>query len=87
MNTFEIPKELEEKIVNASSDEEVIRLFEEAGITVTPEQFNIGGDNADGSLDEAALDNVVGGSATYFIGYLIGRYVANRRHGGGGHRF
>ena len=86
MNNIQITKELEEKIVNAQSDEEVIALFAEAGITVTPDRFHLG--DADGELNEDALDHVSGGSAAYIVGWLIGRYLANRRcHGGGGHRF
>jgi len=77
--------ELEDKIVAAKSDEEVIQIFADAGITVTPEQMAALAEGTNGELSEDALDNVSGGALWYIGGKLIGRYFANGQ--GGGHRF
>lgn len=75
--------ELEGKIVAAKSDEEVIQIFADAGIAVTPEQMAAFAKEASDELSEESLDLVGGGSAWFVVRWLIGRYFGQ----GGGHRF
>ena len=79
-----LERELEAKVANAQSDEEVIRIFADAGIAVTLEQLNAEQNQADGELSEAALDIVSGGSVWYIVKKLWTRYKASRYTRGGG---
>ena len=78
--------ELEEKIANAGSDEEVLKIFSDAGYAVTQEQLEA--DGMGDELDEAMLDAVSGGSVINWIRRAIERYRARRNasnyNGGGG---
>lgn len=61
-----LEKELEEKIANAQSEEELLGILAEAGINTTLEELRAAV-TADGELDEAALDNVSGGGAFWSV--------------------
>lgn len=61
-----LEKELEEKIANAQSEEELLNILAEAGISTTLEELRAAV-SADGELDEAALDNVSGGGALWTV--------------------
>lgn len=79
-----LEKELELKIANAQSDEEVIQIFTDAGMAVTLEQLNVKQEQENDELSEGALDTVSGGSVWYVIKKLWTRYKASRYNGGGG---
>ena len=87
MNDF--ANELEEKIALATSDEEVLRIFADAGIQVTAEALNGGQQAEDGELSENSLDAVSGGSVFFIVKKIWERYQnsknssAKRRSGGG----
>ena len=53
--------ELEEKLSNAESEEEMIRILNEAGYSVTAEQLKAMAETAEGELSEDALETVAGG--------------------------
>lgn len=90
--------ELETKIANAQSDDEVLRLFAEAGYSVTREQLDM--ESNDDELGEDMLDMVSGGGVLSWIRRAINQYNAKKnasnyngggggfsRGGGGGHSF
>ena len=85
MEELQITPELEEKIRNSESLDEIVQLCTDAGIPVTKEQIEAGLKTAgDEELSETALDNVSGGglfSLSVIIGIIWGR---NRARGGGG---
>lgn len=87
---MEISKELEAKIQQADSVEDVVQVCAEAGIAVTKEQL-LAADLPEGELDENALDLVSGGVSVLggAVALLIwGIYKAGKGSGGGGgHRF
>lgn len=83
MQASNFEQELEAKIANAVSEEEVLTIFAEAGISVTAEQLNADMESTDGELSEDALDNVAGGSIWYIAKKIWNRYKANRYSGGG----
>jgi len=69
-----ISKELEEKIVNAESLDEIVALCAAEGIQVTKEQLEaeLAMRSKDGELDENDLDAVAGGSgALVALGVII----------------
>lgn len=55
--------ELEEKLHQATSEEDVIRILGDAGVDVSLEQLRETKNSVDGELDEEELDDVSGGSA------------------------
>ena len=71
-----LEKELEEKIANAQSEEELLGILAEAGINTTLEELRVAV-SADGELDEAALDNVSGGISFKSMARIV--YDALRR--------
>ena len=71
-----LEKELEEKIANAQSEEELLGILAEAGINTTLEELRAAA-TADGELDEAALDNVSGGISFKSMARIV--YDALRR--------
>lgn len=81
-----IIKDVEAKIANAQSDEEVLKIFADAGYPITREQLEA--ETADGELSEDMLDAVSGGSVMNWIRRAIDRYRARRNasnyNGGGG---
>lgn len=77
-----ITKELEAKIADARSDEEVIQIFADAGMTLTLEQLHA--QQEDGELSEATLEAVNGGSIWNIVNKLWVRYKASQYNGGGG---
>lgn len=80
-----LPPELEEKIDAAQSLDDVVRIYAEAGISVSKEQLEaISLSDAGDELSEGALDAVSGGSL-WLAWVLYQRYKS--RHSGGGHRF
>ena len=82
MNALE--KELEEKMAQAKSEEEVIQIFADAGIQVTIDQLNAVQTQEDGELNEEALAAVSGGSVWSIVNRLLNRYYASRYNAGGG---
>ena len=63
--------ELEEKLSNAESEEEMIRILNEAGYSVTAEQLKAMAETEDGELGEEALETVSGGLITGVIAKLV----------------
>lgn len=85
MENIQISPELEEKIRNAETVDEVIRACAEEGIQVTKEQLETGlMPESEGELIEDMLDNVSGGGIFSFVGRIISYYRANNYNGGGG---
>lgn len=78
-----ISKELEAKLQNAETLEDVQKVFAEEGIEVTMEQLEAELAKAkNGELDENALDNVAGGTILPVIiggGVALWWYLRNRR--------
>lgn len=61
METYELSEELRKKLEEADSLEEVVSIFNEAGIPVTKEQLERMGSAENEDLDECDLDAVSGG--------------------------
>lgn len=86
--------ELEEKLSNAESEEEMIRIINEAGYSVTAAQLKAMAETADGELSEDALETVAGGLAITLLAKLVHKYLkkytsstgssGGGRSGGGG---
>ena len=80
----DLEEKLEEKIAAAQSDEEVIKIFAEAGVYVTADQLNAPPAQEDGELSEDTLDTISGGGLYSLVKRLINLYNANRYTAGGG---
>lgn len=76
---MEISKELEGKIRQAETVEDVVRVCADAGIDVTKEQL-LAADMPEGELDETALDLVSGGSVLGAVAWLIWGFYKNSRN-------
>lgn len=77
--------ELEGKIVQAQSDEEVFGIFADAGIHVSKEQLQSLADDAEKELTEDALDMDSGGGKRWqVVRSLYNRYRASCGKGYGG---
>ena len=80
---MEISQELESKIRQAETLDDVVRICTDAGIDVTREQLQAA-DMPDGELDENALDLVSGGSVLGAVALMVWSIYKNRSSGGGG---
>ena len=76
-----LEKELEEKIANAQSEEELLKILTDAGIDISLEKLRAAV-SANGELDEAALDNVSGGGAIWSVIRNIFRPLGGPIRGG-----
>lgn len=85
MEDIQISQELEEKVRNAETVEEVVQACAEAGIQVTKEQLEAELlPETEGELSEDMLDNVSGGGIFSFVRRIISYYRASNYNGGGG---
>lgn len=85
MENTQISQELEEKIRNAETVEEVVQVCTEAGIQVTKEQLEAELlPQTEGELSEDMLDNVSGGGIFSLVRRIISYYRASNYNGGGG---
>lgn len=84
MENIQISAELESKIQNAESLEEVARICNEAGISVTKEQLeNEMTPVNDGELSEAMLGNVSGGGIVRMVYKIVSIFCGSRSNGNG----
>lgn len=82
MEELQISQELEEKIQQAETAEEVIQACAEAGIQVTKEQLEGNAlPEAESELSEDMLDTISGGG---IFSRIISYYRAKKYNGGGG---
>lgn len=72
---------LEEKITNAQSEEELLRVLADAGMPITSAQLHAAVETGNGEMTEDALEAVSGGC---ILPWLIIRAWYNRRSGHGG---
>lgn len=79
--------ELEEKLSNAESEEEMVRILNEAGYSVTAEQLKAMAETAEGELSEDALEAVGGGLAISMIARVFYKCFNTSRGGGGAGSF
>ena len=87
MEHNQISPELQAKISDAESLEDVVRICAEEGITVSKEQLEaLEASTADGELSEDALDSVAGGIMAGWIFWFWWRNRNRKRSGGGGGR-
>lgn len=68
---MELSEELKAKLEAVGSVEEAVALLNENGIDITEEELNAAMKDAEGELDETALDDVAGG-----FGVALGFAVA-----------
>lgn len=75
MEVIQISRELEEKIRQAGTVEEVIQACAEEGIQVTKEQLEAGlMPESEGGLSEDMLDNISGGGIYNIVRRIISYY-------------
>lgn len=87
MEHNQMSPELQAKISDAESLEDVVRICAEEGITVSKEQLEaLEASTADGELSEDALDGVAGGIMAGWIFWYWWRNRNRKRSGGGGGR-
>lgn len=87
MEHNQMSPELQAKISDAESLEDVVRICAEEGITVSKEQLeSLEASTADGELSEDALDGVAGGIMAGWIFWFWWRNRNRKRSGGGGGR-
>ena len=85
MEVIQISQELEEKIRQAETVEEVVQACTEEGIQITKEQLEAGLlPESEGELSEDMLDNVSGGGIFSLVRRIISYYRASNYNGGGG---
>ena len=73
---------LEEKITNAHSEEELLQVLADAGMPITSAQLHAAVETGNGEMTEDALEAVSGGCI--MLPWLIIRAWYNRRSRGGG---
>lgn len=87
MEHNQMSPELQAKISDVESLEDVVRICAEEGITVSKEQLEaLEASTADGELSEDALDGVAGGIMAGWIFWYWWRNRNRKRSGGGGGR-
>lgn len=85
MDEMQISPELEKKIQQAETVEEVVQACAEEGIQVTKAQLEAEMlPEIDGELSEDMLDNVSGGGIFRIIRTIVSIYRASKYNGGGG---
>lgn len=89
MEVIQISQELEEKIRQAETVEEVVQACTEEGIQITKEQLEAGLlPESEGELSEDMLDNVSGGSIVRLAYKIVSIFRGGRSNGNGsGGRF
>lgn len=93
MNNAELllnDEEFNKKLDCAETDEEIISLFADHGVTVTKADlaaFDACDESADGEISEESLDQVSGGALAWIVRELLKKRKNRPHHGGGGRLF
>ena len=75
---------LEEKITNAQSEEELLQVLADAGMPITSAQLHAAVEAGDGEMTEDALESVSGGCIMLPPWLIIRTWYKHRSKGGGG---